>query len=143
MVSGGFSSAFASSFAGAGAVVQDGFIGPMRAQDALVNGAAWARVGGGLLIGGALLIGPAGKVYAFASADTAARWANNAKGAGEREAVIIAGLSPDLREAWKERKRAKLAVIAGRLADAAARQTDAEKRAALIAESDYCLSKWG
>lgn len=142
VVSGGFSSAFASNFAGVGAAVSVGFVGPMRAQAALVNGAAWARVGGGLVVGGRVLIGPAGKVYAFASAETAARWANNAKGAGEREAVIIAGLDPDLAAAWKARKRAKLAVIAGRLADAAAKQADAEKRAALIAESDYCLTKW-
>ena len=133
-----FSSAFASCFAG----VKSEYIGPMSAQAALVGGAGWLASGHRLMVGGKVLIGPAGKVYAFASADTAARWANNAKGAGEREAVIIAGLDADLREAWKARKRAKLAVIAGRLADAAAKQADAEKRAALIAESDYCLTKW-
>lgn len=134
-----FSSAFSSAFVRPAV----GCVGPMLAQLALTDGAAWSVVGSSLVVAGKLLIGPAGKVYAFASADTAARWANNAKGAGEREAVIIAGLDADLREAWKERKRAKLAVIAGRLADAAAKQADAEKRAALIAESDYCLSKWG
>lgn len=133
-----FSSAFSSAFGHA-----VGCIGPMLAQLALTDGAAWSMRGAALVVDGKLLIGPAGKVYAFASAGTAARWAINAKGAGEREAVIIAGLDVDLREAWKARKRAKLAVIAGRLADAAAKQTDAEKRAALIAESDYCLSKWG
>lgn len=133
-----FSSAFSSAFAGG---VQQ-YIGPMMAQRLLTDGAAWAVSGSGLTVAGKLLIGPAGKVYAFASADTAARWASNAKGAGEREAVIIAGLDADLAAAWKARKRAKLAVIAGRLADAAARQADGAKRAALIAESDYCLTKW-
>lgn len=140
---GGFSGGFSSNFSGRGAVVSAGFIGPMRAQAALVNGAASVRAGSGLMIGGALLIGPAGKVFAFASAETAARWADNAKGAGEREALIISSLAPEAAAAWKARKREKLAVIAGRLLEAAARQHDAEKRAALVAESDYCLSKWG
>lgn len=140
---GGFSGGFSSNFAGRGAVVSVGYIGPMRAQAALVNGAAWLRSGSGLMIGGALLIGPAGKVFAFASAETAARWADNAKGAGEREALIISSLAPELAAAWKARKREKLAVIAGRVVAAAAKQGDEAKRAALLEESDYCLSKWG
>jgi hypothetical protein len=133
-----FSSAFASAFVRP----VGGYIGPMRAQAALMAG-AWYRVqGSALLIEGARLVGPAGKVYAFASEATAEKWAENAAGAGQREAAIIAGLDADAAAAWKARKRAKLAVIAGRLVDAAARQHDAAKRAALLAESDLCLSKW-
>lgn len=60
-----------------------------------------------------------------------------------REAQIIAGMDVAKRAAWVEKKRGKLAVVAGRLVAAAAKQSDAAKRAALLDESDYCLAKWG
>lgn len=142
-VEGGFSSAFAANFAGVGGQVAAGYIGPMRAQAALADGAGWVLSGHSMLIGGKLLIGPAGKVFFFAGAETAHRWAENARGAGLREVEIIAGLAADRSAAWKARKREKLAVIAARVADAAARQHDDAKRAALVLESSYCLSKWG
>lgn len=134
-----FSSAFSSSFARP----LDGYIGPMSAQAALVAGESWRVMGSGLVVARRLLIGPGGKVYAFASAATAARWAENAAGAGLREAQIIAGMDVAKRAAWVEKKRGKLAVVAGRLVAAAAKQSDAAKRAALLDESDYCLAKWG
>ena len=135
---GGFSSAFASEFAG----VAVEYVGPMRAQAALAAGEAWAMSGHGLLIGGKLLIGPAGKVYAFASLETAGRWVENAKNIGEREVALRASLALPALASWSAKKREKLAVIAARLVAAAARQADEAKRAALLAESDYCLSKW-
>lgn len=137
-----FSSAFSSCFAGSGVVVGDGFICPMRAQAAIVGGAAWVFDAGRLIVGGAVLIGPAGKVFAFASADTAARWVENARNIGEREAALRVSLPVPALASWAEKKREKLAVIAARLVAAAARQADEAKRAALLAESDYCLSKW-
>lgn len=142
-VAGGFSSAFALPFAGVGQVQAVGFVGPMRAQAALVNGAAWSVDGSALIVGGAVLIGPAGKVFAFASAANAGRWVENARNIGAREIALRGSLAAPVLASWAAKKREKLAVIAGRVADAAARQHDAAKRAALVAESDYCLSKWG
>lgn len=135
-----FSSAFSSAFAGR---VAGEFIGPMMAQAALVNGAAWRSAGSSVVIGGRVLIGPAGKTYAFASPQSAARWIENTRGVGIRERALIDSLPVGVVEGWREKKREKLAVIAGRLVDAAAVQHDAAKRAALLAESDYCLAKWG
>ena len=98
-----------------------GYIGPLSAQAALMGGAGWRLYGSGLAVDDLLLIGPAGKVYAFASKSTATRWAENAAGAGPREAQILASLTPER---------------------AAARSSSEAVRAALIAESDYCLGKW-
>lgn len=131
-----FSLAFSSAFR------RRGYIGPMRAQAALAAGAAWSVSGSRLVVDGFVLIGPAGKVFAFASADTARRWAENAAGAAQREAAIIASIDAGRAAEWKARKRAKLEIIAGRVVAAAGRLSDAGKRAALLAESDYCLSKW-
>lgn len=135
-----FSAAWSSAFRGSG--VAAGFVCPVMAQAALVGGAAWGTFGAGVVIGGMLLIGPAGKVYEFASVESAARWVDNARAAGVREAAIIASVAPEVAAAWKAKKRAKLAVIAGRLVTAAARMGDPAKRAALVAESSFCLSKW-
>lgn len=134
-----FSAAFSSAFSRS----RRSYIGPLSAQAALVGGAVWRVSGSRLVIAGKVLIGPAGKVYAFASAATAARWAENAAGAGQREAQIIAGMDAAKRAAWVEKKRGKLATVAGRLVAAAAKQSDEAKRAALLADSDYCLAKWG
>lgn len=139
---GAFASAFAACFAGRGAVGSGGYIGPVMAQAALAGGAAWSVSGSALVVGGARLIGPAGKVFAFASPLTAQKWAINAGVVGRREAELLASIDPGVAENWRAGKRARLAVIAARLIDAAARQADAEKRAALVAESTYCLSKW-
>lgn len=141
---GAFASAFAGCFAGRGGavVVPVGFIGPMRAQAVLTDGGAWSVLGSGLVVGGALLIGPAGKVFAFASPESAARWVDNAKNIGVRERALALEIAAAAVASWRAKKREKLAVIAGRLVDAAARQYDEAKRAALLAESDYCLAKW-
>lgn len=142
VVCGGFSSAFASCFAGLG-LAAGGYIAPMMAQAALVGGAAWVVSGSGLIVDGRWLIGPAGKLFDFASRDSAARWVENAKGIGAREAVMRATLPGPALASWAVKKREKLAVIAARVVAAAAKQGDEAKRAALLAESDYCLTKWG
>lgn len=134
-----FSSAFSSAFA---RPHPRPCICPMMAQAALMDGAAWSLVGSSLVIGDKLLIGPAGKVFEFLSEESAARWAANTAAAGAGQVSIIAGLSGPAAAAWVARKREKLAVIAGRLVAAAARQGDERKRAALLAESDFCYSKW-
>jgi hypothetical protein len=114
----------------------------MRAQAALVAGAQWYVDGSRMFIDGALLIGPAGKVFCFSSPETAARWVDNARNIGTREALLIQAIAPEASAIWKAKKRVKLAVIAGRLVEAAGRCHDAGKRAALLADSDYALNKW-
>ena len=95
-----------------------------------------------MLVAGRRLIGPAGKVFAFASPETAGRWVDNAKNIGIRERALIASIDPAAAAIWKAKKREKLAVIAARVVSAAARVSEEKRRAALIAEADYCLSKW-
>lgn len=133
-----FSSAFSSAFDRG----LKRYIAPMLAQAALGEGAAWGLVSGVLMIEGAVLIGPAGKTYSFASPESAARWVEHTRAAGIRQVTVVAAMSPEIADIWKEKKREKLAVVAGRLVNAAARQVDSAKRAALVAESDYCLVKW-
>lgn len=115
----------------------------MKAQAALVAGAGWLVSGSRLIVGGKVLIGPAGKVFAFGSPESAARWVANAVRIGQSEANLRGSLDAAALASWAAKKREKLAVIAGRVVAAAAKQGDEAKRAALLAESDYCLSKWG
>lgn len=137
-----FSSAFAQSFAGVPAGGSSGFVCPMMAQALLTDGAAWAVDGHNLLIGGARLIGQAGKVFEFAGPENAGRWVENARNIGIRERALMLEIEPAAAALWKERKRAKLAKIAGHVVNAAIRQGDEAKRAALLIEAEYCLSKW-
>lgn len=135
-----FSAAFSGAFAGRGL---GGYIGPVSAQAALTDGAEWVVDGASLVVDGAVLIGPAGKTFSFASEQSAARWVDNARNIGTRERSLIASIAPEAAALWKARKREKLAVIADRVLSAAARMADAEKRAALVAESAFCSAKWG
>ena len=139
---GGFASVFALPFAGVEPAQEAGYIGPCMAQAALAAGAAWSVDGAALVIGGKTLIGPAGKVYQFASSATAEKWALSAALVPVREAQIIASLPAATAEAWKATKRTRLEVIAAQVVSAAARMADYEKRAALIAEAGYLLGKW-
>lgn len=134
---------FASSFAAVFAGIEQRYICPVMAQAALVGGIGWQMEGDGLAVGGRRLIGPAGKVFAFASPATAARWIESTRYIGERERDLIAAIDPVPAALWKARKREKLAVIAARVIGAAARTADDAKRAALIAEADFLLNKWG
>lgn len=120
-----------------------GMIGPVSAQVAIVCGAAVAyQSDGSLLVGGKTLIGPAGKTYAFESAASAAVWVDNGKAAALAELSMLAAFDAAMVTAWKTGKSAKLAVIAARVVDAAAKQTDASRLAALLAESNFCFAKW-
>ena len=120
-----------------------GFIGPVSAAVALARGDTAEFSADGLRVGGALLIGPAGKVYAFQSAATAARWVELNRGRPGREWALIAGLDAQRSAVAKERKAATLAAIAGQVVSAAGRCGDPARAAALIAESNFCLNKWG
>lgn len=134
-----FSGAFASAFAHDFSAV---YVCPLMAQAALADGAEWALYGHGVKVGGALLIGPAGKSFAFVSPESAAAWVEGARVVGLRERVLMAEIEPGTAAAWKARKREKLAVIAGRVVNAAARMEDAARRAALLAEASFALGKW-
>lgn len=138
---GGFSSAFALPFAGVNPSAS-GYIGPCMAQAALAAGEAWYVSGSALVIDGKRLIGPAGKVYAFASEETAEKWALSAALVPVREAQIIASIPQATAEAWKAAKRTRLEVIAAQVVSAAAKTDDDDKRAALVAEAGYLLGKW-
>lgn len=98
--------------------------------------------GNSLRIGGAVLIGPAGKVFEFRSRETAEKWAASAVKVAASERSIAARVSPEVAAAYAAKKRENLSAIAGQVALAAARQSDAAKRAALLAESAFCLAKW-
>ena len=132
----GFSAAFSAAFSRAG------YIGPATAQAAIAAGAKWQARRSELRVAGALLIGPAGKVFEFSSEATAARWAQNAAAAYAAEREIVAAMSAQQRAVWIEKKRAKLETSAARVVAAAGRQQDEEKRAALVAESNELLGRW-
>lgn len=134
----GFSAAFSSAFARPPVK----YICPVMAQAAVVDGKSIEIKGGSLVIDGRVLIGPAGKVFAFSSPTSALKWIETTRNIGVRERQIAAAMPDDARAVFVERKSEKLLVIAGRLIAAAAKVTDAEKRAALVAESEYCLTKW-
>lgn len=139
-----FSSSFSGAFAGVQA--QQGgavYICPLMAQAALADGAAWGMVGDGVQIDGRRLIGPAGKLYVFVSPETAARWVENARIVGMAERALMESIPAATAAGWKAKKREKLAIIAGRLVGSALRQGDALRRAAMLAEADFALAKWG
>lgn len=136
-------SAFASVFSAA-FVGRNAYIAPMAAQSLLLAGLpAGAVAGGGVVVNGRRLIGPRGKAYRFASPESAARWIERTRAAAVGEAATLAGLSPVVLASWRERKHARAVSYADRLAEAAARQADAGKRAALIEEAGAALAKWG
>lgn len=132
----GFSAAFSAAFS------RTGYICPATAQAAIAAGAGWQAGGSELRVAGALLIGPAGKIFEFSSEETAGRWAQNAAAAYTAERGIVAAMSAKQRAAWVEKKRAKLTTAAARVVEAAGRQQDEEKRAALVAESSELLGRW-
>lgn len=139
-VAGGFSGAFSGAFL---RKKSGGYIGPVSAQRELLRGAAVVYDGGGLLIGGARLIGPAGKIFAFASQASAEMWVGINRARAARELELMGGLDAAAAAVYRQRKAAALAKISAAVLTAAARQSDAAKRAALVAESSWCASKWG
>ena len=140
-VAGGFSGAFSGAFLRV--TKSKGYICPVSAQRALLSGAAAVYDSGGLLIGGARLIGPAGKIFAFSSAENADMWAEINRARAARELELMAGLSAAAAGVYRARKAAALAKISAAVLTAAARQSDKSKQAALIAEAEFCEKKWG
>ena len=140
-VAGGFSGAFSVAFLRV--TKSGGYICPVSAQRALLSGAAAVYDGGGLLIGGARLIGPAGKIFEFSSAENADMWAEINRARAARELELMAGLSAAAAGVYRARKAAALAKISKAVLTAAARQSDKSKQAALIAEAEFCEKKWG
>ena len=120
-----------------------GYIGPVSASLEVARGVVADYQGGGLVVGSRKLIGPAGKVFSFRNAEAAAYWVSVNVGARLREASYLQTLPEAQRAAWVEAKRAKLAVIAGRVLDAAARCDSDDIRAALVAESWVLLGRFG
>ena len=136
-----FSSAFSSAFAGSGLR----YIAPMAAQAALHAGAVALVAGSGLLVNRRVLIGQAGGVYSFGSPESAARWVEKTRAAAAGEYFTRAQLAasdPDALAAWAEKKRKRMARRAVLVTEAAARQSDAAKRRALIEEAALALGKW-
>lgn len=119
------------------------FICPMCAQLSLLRGAAWGFSAGALDIGGALLMGRAGGVFAFASAATAARWVQINKDRAAAELSAVAAMTATEGAAWRAGRAGLLQVYAAQVVSRAAGVADADKRAALVAESNYALLKWG
>ena len=140
--SGGFSGAFSGAFLRK-KNKSGGYICPVSAQRALLRGAAAVYDGGGLLIGGARLIGPAGKVFAFASQASADMWVAINRARATREIELMAGLDAAAAGVYRKRKADALAKISAAVVNAAARQSDKSKQAALIAEAEFCEKKWG
>ena len=134
-----FSRAFSSAFVRAGRV----YIAPMMAQEALFAGEPWRFEAGRLEIGGRVLIGLSGAPYAFRSAETADTWCKAGKRVIEAERATVGRLSPSVRDSWLDRKREKLSARAVAVLGRAAKQHDAAKRAALVAEAAWCEAKWG
>lgn len=125
-----------------GFVLPTEYVCPMCAQLALLRGAAWVHDGGRLLIGGAVLLGRAGGVFGFATPATAARWVqlNQDRAAMELEALAL--LSAGESDGWKAGRRLVLAEYGRQVVERAAGMQDPDKRAALIAESNFSALKW-
>lgn len=123
-------------------VLPEGYLCPMCAQLALLRGAAWVFDGGRLQIGGALLMGAAGGVFAFASMETAARWVQLNRERAAAELAMLGKLTAGEAAAWVVKKRAGLAIRACAALENAAKQADVDKRGALLLEAAFCQEKW-
>lgn len=124
------------------ALPASGYIGPVSAQLAMVRGALAVYDGGGLLVGGARLIGPAGKVFSFSTAGAADMWAAINKARGVREAELLAGMDAAAAVVYRARKAEALEKVAAAVVNAAGKVADAAIKAALLAESNFLLMKW-
>lgn len=146
-----FSAAFSQSFAGgvrlplawAIAPLPAGKVGTLLAQVALLRGEVAVLSGDGrLVIAGRDLVGPAGKVYAFASPESAAMWRDIAEQRSRRELELASGMGESRRAVWLARKRRQLEFDAARRIERAQHVADAGIRAALIADAGFALEKW-
>lgn len=120
-----------------------GYVGPLMGQMFLAVGHGASFDGGTLRIGGAVLIGAAGKVFAFSSFGAANSWVMISQARAIREVELAQAMTPEARAAWLVKKRAALEKAARNRINAAARVGDVEIAAALIADADFALAKWG
>lgn len=120
-----------------------GYVGPLMGQMFLAVGHGAVFDGVVLRIGGAVLIGAAGKVFAFSSRGSAGMWAAISRARAVREVELSQAMEPEKRAAWLAVKREKLAKEAKNRINAAARAVDPAIAAALIADADFALAKWG
>jgi len=122
-----------------------GYICPLLGQLALLRGevAEYDAAAGCLRIGGRVLIGTAGKVFAFGSKASADMWAVVNAAKGTKEAALLADLPAASLASLKAKKGAAMAARAAAVTNNAARQADAQKAAAMAAEADFYLTKWG
>lgn len=122
-----------------------GFICPLLGQLALVRDEApvFDSVAGVLRIGGRVLIGTAGKPFAFGGQAAADMWVSINRARLLREVELSAGMSQAALAVFKADKRTKLQARAVAITANAAKQADADKRAAMTAEAGFHLTKWG
>jgi hypothetical protein len=119
-----------------------GYIGPLMAQALLACGAGGMFDAGRQLIGNSVLVGAAGKVFAFSSFGAANSWVMISTARAVREVELAQTMTPEARAVWLAGKRAALEKAARNRINAAARVSDPLIAAALIADADFALSKW-
>lgn len=120
-----------------------GYVGPLMGQMFLAVGHGAYIEGSSLKIGGAVLIGAAGKVFAFSSFGAANSWMMISQARAISEVELAQSMTPEARAAWLLKKREALEKAARNRINAAARVSDAGIKAALIADADFALAKWG
>ena len=120
-----------------------GYVGPLIVQVLLASGGSAVFDAGALRIGGgAVLIGAAGKVFAFSSMGSMNMWAAIARARALREVELAEAMTAESRAAWLVKKRAALEKAAKNRINAAARQSDPAIVAALVADAEFALVKW-
>ncbi|WP_265942483.1 hypothetical protein [Dechloromonas sp. A34] len=121
-----------------------GYICPLLGQVALARGEAVAYDAASkrLTIGGRVLIGTAGKVFAFASKPAADMWESINRARVARELELLAGLTAGAVVAFKAGKVEGMQARAARITANAAKTADPQKRAALTAEAGFYATKW-
>lgn len=121
-----------------------GYICPLLGQVALAQGEAVAYDAATkrLSIGGRVLIGTAGKVFAFATKAAADMWESINRARVARELELLAGLTAGAVVAFKAGRLAAMQARAERITANAAKTADPQKRAALTAEAGFYSTKW-
>lgn len=119
------------------------YVGPLVAQVWLARGEnASLQSDGSAFVGSGRLMGAAGKVFAFSSPGSLAMWVAITRARAIREVELAESMTPESRAAWLLKKRAALEKAARNRINAAARQTDPEIVAALVADADFAALKW-
>jgi len=119
------------------------YVGPLVAQVWLARGEnASLQADGSAFVGSGRIIGAAGKVFAFSSPGSLEMWAAITRARAIREVELAESMAAESRAAWLVKKRAALEKAARNRINAAARQTDPEIVAALVADAEFAAVKW-